>query len=346
MPTGLELLNKKLKKELKGKINPRTKEVYCENDIRAIATSKWKESNKKEYFAPKNQIIESYNEITVQEGVASPTQKNSILKISGVAINAGVTRNNVNYVDEELKNGAKSLIGVPIMKNHSNNVEDIIGRVTAASYDEGNKRIIYAGDIMDNSTQAMVKDGRINQVSIRAKYEKMEEDEDNEGVVIVKGLSFLELSAVAIPGDPGATLDFNSYIREAYDKNIQEEVNKMSEEIKKEEIQVTKDVSEMDALKLENTKLLNQIKEMEDAKKEEEVEEPIKEPKEEIKVEEPVKEESVDIKELEIKVKQLEETLSQGKGAAIKSVETKVTSDFVREYVPGVGMTIYKKGVI
>lgn len=340
MPRDLEILVQKIRKELKGKNNPRTNKPYTEDDVYAIATAQWKKKSK-EYCSPKNQIIESYNAISVTEGLNNPTSKSNVLKIKGVAINAGISLNNVNYVEEELKANASSLIGVPIMKNHSNMVEDIVGRVTHANYEDANKRIVYAGDLMDPKTIEMVKDGRLNQVSIRAKYDTIEESQKDDGVITVKGLKFLELSTVAIAGDPKASLhtDFNSFVMEDYNKNVMEDLNNMVEEVKKAEEAVS-----LEKLKEENAKLLKEIESLKavSEQKKEEVK------KVEPKKEEPKKEEDdkAEMEGLKMKVKHLEESLAQGKGEAVKTVETKVVSDFVREFIPGQGMSLYKKGVI
>lgn len=46
MPEELERIKKSVWSRLKGKVNPRTKEKYTENDAWAIATTQYKESNK------------------------------------------------------------------------------------------------------------------------------------------------------------------------------------------------------------------------------------------------------------------------------------------------------------
>lgn len=334
MPKELEILVQRIRKELKEKNNPRTNKLYTDEDVYAIATAQWKKKSK-EYHSPKNQIIESYNAISVTEGLNNPTSKSNVLKIKGVAINAGVSLNNVNYVEEELKANASSLIGVPIMKNHSNMVEDIVGRVTHASYEDANKRVVYAGDLMDPKTIEMVKDGRLNQVSIRAKYDSVEESLKDEGVLTVRGLKFLELSTVAIAGDPKASLnqDFNSFVMEDYNKNVMEDLNNMVEEVKKAE-----EVISLEKLKEENAKLVKEIETMKVKKEEPKKVEPVKE--------EPKEDDKAEMESLKMKVKHLEESLAQGKGEMVKTVEAKTVSEFVKELIPGQGMSIYKKGVI
>ena len=338
MPKQLDILKNKIEKKLKGKTNPRTKEQYTNSDILEITIE---QLNKKTEWSIPGKVIETYNTFTVSEEVDNPTHKTNYLDIQGIAINAGVTRNNVNYKEEELQVASKSLIGVPIMKNHSSKVEDIVGRVTASAYDEGNKRITYAGRIMDMQSIQMIKDGRINQVSVRTKYNNMVEDEDNEGVVIVEGLEFLELSEVAIAGDPKATLDFNSVVREDYDKKIKKECDIMADKVEAQEDLKTR----LEALEAKNKELATKIEELE--KPEEVIEEPKKE--EEV-VEKPVEEvvepKDEEKEEMVKKIKELEEQVIQGKGKVVASEDVNETSEYVKKFVPGEGMTMYKRGAL
>lgn len=46
MPKGLDNLQKKIWKEIQGKINPKTKKPYTESESWAIATARWKATGK------------------------------------------------------------------------------------------------------------------------------------------------------------------------------------------------------------------------------------------------------------------------------------------------------------
>jgi len=127
------------------------------------------------------------------------------LRIQGVAINAGVTRNNDNYTPDELQKAAKSLIGKPIQKDHSESIDATVGKIVGASYQDN--KILFTGEIMDEECKKKIRDGRVSSVSIGVGYQELlTETKDGENVYTPKGLEFLELSLVAIPGDPNAAI--------------------------------------------------------------------------------------------------------------------------------------------
>lgn len=121
--------------------------------------------------------------------------------VEGVAINETTTRNGITYVAAELEKSFHSLIGKPMLKDHNNSVDSIVGRVKEAGFE--NKAIKFKAQVMDKAMQEMIRDGRVQNVSIGAKVDALDE---KEGQRVAKGLEFLELSFVAVPGDPGATL--------------------------------------------------------------------------------------------------------------------------------------------
>ena len=126
--------------------------------------------------------------------------------IRGIAINETTTRNGITYVAEELEKAAPSFKNKPIMVDHSSDIKDIVGRTTEnVAFNSINKAIEFEGRIMDTRIKEMIKDGRITDVSIGAMIEDLVEDKKNHTMTAV-GLEGLELSLVAIPGDPGAGL--------------------------------------------------------------------------------------------------------------------------------------------
>src|SRR5579875_3720156 len=62
-----------------------------------------------------------------------------VLRIGGVAVDASENGNGWRIKKDDLKKVAKALKGVQIRKNHSDNVDDIIGRVIM----RGQKMIKY-----------------------------------------------------------------------------------------------------------------------------------------------------------------------------------------------------------
>jgi len=130
--------------------------------------------------------------------------------IEGVAINATTTSNNNKYLEDELKASANTLTGVPLLKNHNNDVDSIMGRVKEGKYT--NKKVEFRAKVIDKTMQEMIKDGRLDSVSVGAIVERIEEDED--GSYIARGITFKELSLVAVGADEGAT--FGLALSEAY----------------------------------------------------------------------------------------------------------------------------------
>lgn len=129
------------------------------------------------------------------------------MAVKGIAINEVITRNNVKYTAEELQAAANSLQGKPILKDHSNSVDSIVGRVKTSYFDAMAKNVQFTGEILDESVKQKIESGLVNNVSIGARVKSMEKVKENDQEYVqVKGLEFLELSLVAVPGDPGASI--------------------------------------------------------------------------------------------------------------------------------------------
>ena len=129
--------------------------------------------------------------------------------IRGTAINATVTRNGVRYIEEELERSAETLRNKPILKDHTNSVDAIVGRTTeSVDYNGANKHIDFEGRIVDKPTQEKIRQGLITSVSVGAIVEDLiettNEDGDQDPFVTAKGIDFVELSLVAVPADPNA----------------------------------------------------------------------------------------------------------------------------------------------
>jgi hypothetical protein len=185
------------------------KEYPDEKQRLAIAYSEWRkhqESNKEmilEYFVP---IAEFSGQL----------KENEDFSIQGIAINETTTSNGHKFLAEELRLAAPTLGGVPLLKDHNNSVDAIMGRVTYSEFNEMQNNILFRANVMDETMKKMIKDGRINSVSVGAIVRDIEE---KNGELIPRGIIFRELSLVAVSADQSAT--FNVALKEAWDKHIQ-----------------------------------------------------------------------------------------------------------------------------
>jgi len=231
--------------------------------------------------------------ILCEEATIGDSKKTYIV---GTAIDVGISRNNVNYTAEELRSAAESMIGTPLLLNHGNkDVRNIVGRVVEAEFKENSIPFKAELDTDEVSIVNKVKKGFINSVSIGADYEDV--DVDVNGVKTPKGIEFLELSLVPIPGVKNGSI--SQMIEEQY--NIEkQEVEKMETEKVQKELEEAKKTIEQ--LKEENTKL-SKVKE-EDTPEQEEDTKP--------------KEEESKVKMLEEQMKEMKKMLEDNKGVVDK----------------------------
>jgi len=190
-------------------------EERCMKVAWAAVKSKYKKGEGDKWVSKENlrdwRRIEYVTNIDVVENsnISEKTDSklDSSLYIEGVAINETITRNNVKYVAEELEKASPSLINKPILKDHRNEVDAIVGRTTESVFDKSAKALKFRGKIMDEKTKDMIKDGRITNVSIGARVKDLiSEESEGSNVLKAEGIEFLELSLTPVPGDAAATL--------------------------------------------------------------------------------------------------------------------------------------------
>lgn len=150
--------------------------------------------------------------------------------IQGTAINATLTSNNHKFLAEELEKSAHTLSGVPLLIDHRNEISAIKGRVIAGDFDETEKRVNFRANVIDSQIKEMIKDGRINSVSVGCDVDKIEEF---EGYFIPHGITFKELSLVAVGADEGAT--FTTALHEAYNLNKPNNKKQITKKVLKKE---------------------------------------------------------------------------------------------------------------
>lgn len=156
------------------------------------------------------------------------------IKINGIAIRPGKSRNGITYSREELNNFSKTMENRPILVDHkSDDYTKNIGLITNSSSING--IVKYEGWIKDSNMGVIerIKDKRLKEVSIGAHVERIVEDE--KGEIYAEGLTCMELSIVSCPGVKGTSLqqalESNKKqftISESFD--INEEVNNMAED--------------------------------------------------------------------------------------------------------------------
>ena len=115
------------------------------------------------------------------------------LKIRGVAMTAGMSRNFNIYTPEELQAFAGKLVDAPVYIEHVT-TENSVGKV--ANTERDGQRLWYEAEIYDDETAEKIRKGLIRHVSVGADYETL----DVVNGKIPHGLRNAEVSLVAVPG--------------------------------------------------------------------------------------------------------------------------------------------------
>lgn len=194
----------------------------------AICTAQFKKAGKryKEMENTKLNFVVPIVELLQQK---DDDKLDNVMRIEGVAIEETTSRNNVTYKVEELEMAADTLVGAPLLKDHNNTVDGIVGKVTEAYMD--GKQLKFKAEVMDDSMKEKIKNGLIKNVSVGSKLKELQKVvEDEVTKFVAKGIEFLELSLVAVPGVKGAT--FSQSVTEAFDAFEVEERNNMENKLK------------------------------------------------------------------------------------------------------------------
>ncbi|AGM11341.1 prohead protease [Halogranum tailed virus 1] len=135
--------------------------------------------------------------------------------IHGVALGSGdVTHGSSGikklWPGEELKKAAETLQGKNLVVDHNNSASGVVGRVTKAGYKE-DVGVIYEAELFDEELAEKVKDGLL-EVSIRGYHIDVDEMEENEdGVKVVEGIEFDNLSIVPKGASPSNSLEMGEH---------------------------------------------------------------------------------------------------------------------------------------
>jgi len=220
MPKKFDDMVSKIWASMKGKTNPRTGKPFTKSDAYAVATAQWKKLHGGR--APR-EMVKDWRILEYYVPIDEAVNLGDDFLIKGVAINETTTRNGVKYIAKELEKAAPTFKGKKVLLDHKNEAMNIVGVVRDAFYNPTEKRIEFEAQIMDKAIQERINDGRITDVSIGARVQDLVENKD-EGVMTAVGIEGLEISFVAVPGDPGATLASamdNSYqIKEMIESSI------------------------------------------------------------------------------------------------------------------------------
>ncbi len=189
--------------------------------------------------------------------------------VQGTAVHATISRNGVKYVAEELEKATPTLKSKPILDSHNqDSIKNILGVVEDAWYDAAEQAVKFKGDIKNKDAQKQIDNGLVKHVSIGARArELVKETKDKVTTLVAKGLEFLELSLVAVPGIPTATLTH------ALSEALKLEEDKMAEDINVKEDERVKELEkQLKAVKEQNETLLGKVNKNDDDKKKEDEE--------------------------------------------------------------------------
>jgi len=118
---------------------------------------------------------------------------NKPLRIRGIAMTAGMSRNFNIYTPDELQIFAGKLVEAPVYIEHVTTANSV-GKVAETKWD--GQRLWYVAEIYDEETAEKIRKGLIRHVSVGADYERI----DIVDGKIPHGLCNAEISLVAVPG--------------------------------------------------------------------------------------------------------------------------------------------------
>ncbi|MCW4045246.1 MAG: hypothetical protein NWE94_06995 [Candidatus Bathyarchaeota archaeon] len=137
------------------------------------------------------------------------------LRIRGVAITTGMSRNFNIYTSEELKSFASKLVNSPVYIEHVS-VENAVGKVTKTDWD--GHALWYEAEIYESEVADKIRKGLVQHVSVGADYEAI----DLVDGKVPHGLHNAELSLVAVPGIPETNIQV---IEKLEEKRLQEKLS-------------------------------------------------------------------------------------------------------------------------
>lgn len=117
------------------------------------------------------------------------------LRIRGVAMTAGMSRNFNIYTPDELNAFSSKLAGASVYIEHVS-VDNAVGKVTKTDWD--GHTLWYEAEIYESDVADKIRKGLVQHVSVGADYEAIDVVDGK----VPHGLHNAELSLVAVPGIP------------------------------------------------------------------------------------------------------------------------------------------------
>jgi len=158
----------------------------------------WTVEKAKEWFekhhTPAKEHVYAVLPFTIAEKI---TEKP--LRIRGLAMTTGMSRNFNIYAPDELQTFAGKLVDAPVYIEHVTTT-NAVGKVTKTEWD--GQRLWYEAEIYDEETADKIRKGLIRHVSVGADYETIDIIDGK----IPHGLYNAEMSLVAVPGMPDANI--------------------------------------------------------------------------------------------------------------------------------------------
>ena len=137
------------------------------------------------------------------------------LRIAGVAMAAGISRNFNVYTPDELQAFAEKLVGAPVYIEHVT-ASSAAGKAIKAFFDPVSRCVLYEAEIYDQAVADKIRNGLIQHVSVGADYTAV----DLINAQVPHGLYNPELSLVAVPGVPETTIQVLESLQNVAGKHV------------------------------------------------------------------------------------------------------------------------------
>jgi hypothetical protein len=129
------------------------------------------------------------------------------LRIQGLAMTIGMSRNFNIYTPQELEAFSAKLVDAPVYLEHVT-AEEAVGKVIDTQWDGQN--LSYTAEIYDQDTADKIRNGLIRHVSVGADYQTL----DLVNGKVPHGLYNAEMSLVAVPGIPETNIQILEKLKE------------------------------------------------------------------------------------------------------------------------------------